>query len=98
MLVHSVFFWLKEDLAEAELYLFREKLETLKQIPAAHSVYIGTPASTDRPVIDRSYDFALTVVFEDIGKHDEYQSDPLHKTFLNECSDMFEKVLIYDAD
>ena len=27
---------------------------------------VGKPAPTDRPVIDRSYSYALTVVFKDI--------------------------------
>lgn len=98
MLVHSVFFWLKEGLSDSERYLFREKLETLKKVQSAEAVYIGTPSSTDRPVIDRSYDFALTVLFTDVSKHDEYQIDPLHKSFLNECGTMFNKVVIYDAD
>lgn len=98
MLVHSVYFWLKDGLTDQQISEFEEMLDSLKNISCAQAVYTGTPAVTDRPVIDRSYSYALTVIFEDMEKHDLYQVDPLHKAFLEKCSPMFEKVLIYDAD
>lgn len=98
MLVHSVFFWLKDGLTDQQIGEFEATLNCLKDIKLAHAVYIGTPSTTDRPVIDRSYDYALTVIFESMESHDQYQVDPLHKAFLEKCSPMFEKVLIYDAD
>jgi hypothetical protein len=82
----------------AEREMFETKLKALRNISSANAVYVGTPAETDRPVIDRSYDYALTVVFDDIEGHDVYQKDPLHKDFLENCSKFFDKVLIYDAD
>lgn len=97
MLVHSVYFWLTAEAAINEREMFKSKLSALKNIKSAHAVYVGTPAATDRPVIDRSYDYALTVIFTDIDAHDAYQSDPIHKDFLNNCAKMFEKVVIYDA-
>ena len=98
MLVHSVYFWLKSDLSDSERGDFAAGLETLKEIPAAEAVYVGTPSTTDRPVIDNSYDFALTLIFRDMDAHDAYQVDPRHKSFLETFKPMFEKVLIYDAD
>jgi len=98
MLVHSVYFWITADASSKDLEMFRTKLNALKKVSSAEAVYIGKPAATDRPVIDRSYDYALTVVFKDIDAHDAYQSDPIHKDFLHNCSKMFEKVVIYDAE
>ncbi len=98
MLVHSVYFWIIADASHKDLEMFRTKLNALKDVHSAKAVYIGRPAATDRPVIDRSYDYALTVVFKDIDAHDAYQSDPIHKDFLNNCGKMFEKVVIYDAE
>ena len=99
MLVHSVFFWLKKELSETEREQFAAGIETLKGISCAEAVYIGTPAATaDRPVMEKSYDFALTVIAKDVAAHDEYQADPIHQEFLTNFKVMFEKVVVYDAD
>lgn len=97
MLVHSVFFWLKPDLTDEQTAAFRAGLESLAGIEVAEAVYVGTPAATDRPVIDRSYSFGLTVLLPDMAAHDAYQEHPLHKAFLEQFVGSWEKVLIYDA-
>ena len=99
MLVHTVLFWLKDDLTENQKATFFNKLEKLKGIECASTVYIGTPSTTpDRPVIDTSYDACLTVLLESLKAHDAYQIDPLHTDFLNTCKPLWEQVKIYDAD
>jgi len=99
MLVHTVFFWLNKDLPGDKITEFRMGLETLTKIESAEAVYIGTPAATaERPVIDTSYDFCLTVVCKDVAAHDQYQIDPRHKAFIEQFKDCWKKVKIYDAD
>lgn len=98
MLVHTVLFWLRKDLDAATITEFRSALETLKGIQSAEAVYIGSPAETpERPVIDNSYDYCLTVILKDMAAHDAYQEDPLHVDFLKN-KNLWEKVKIYDAD
>jgi hypothetical protein len=96
MFVHSVYFWLKPDLTEEQRALFWESVHSLKTIESLRQCYIGAPASTDRPVIDRSYSCALVVVFDDDEGHDIYQKHPVHDKF-RECSNLWSKILIYDA-
>ena len=99
MLVHTVLFWLKNDLTPAQKNLFHEKLQDLKKIESCHAVYIGKPATTEkRPVIDCSYSAALTVLFKSVVEHDQYQVHPLHDAFLKNCKKLWEKVQIYDAE
>lgn len=99
MLVHSVFFWLKSDLGLETRAAFAAGLETLKGISAAEAVHVGTPADTPaRPVIDATYDFALTVILEDMAAHDAYQQNPLHQRFLEDHAAKWDAVRIYDAD
>ncbi len=98
MLVHSVFFWLKTDLTEAQRTNFRAGVESLAKIECAEAVYIGTPSTTDRPVIDKSYDIGLTVVLKDLAAHDAYQVDPIHRQFVEEFGSYWERVVIYDVD
>ena len=98
MLIHTVLFWLRKELSTSEREDFRAALDSLKQIPSAVFVYVGSPASTpNRPVIDASYDFCLTVLLEDMAAHDAYQQNPLHQKFL-ENKELWERVQIYDAD
>ena len=98
MLIHTVLFWLNKDLSSSEREDFKAALDSLKDIPAAAAVYVGSPSSTPaRPVIDASYDFCLTVLLEDMTAHEAYQQSPLHQTFL-EKKELWERVQIYDAD
>lgn len=97
MFVHSVYFWLREDLSTAEREKFLAGVRSLATIESLRHVFIGTPADTDRPVIDRSYDVALTTVFDDDAGHEAYQVHPVHEQFKADCSPLWRKVLIYDS-
>ena len=99
MLVHTVLFWLKNDLTDEERNAFEKELRSLQAIPSVDQLLVGQPASTTkRPVIDDSYDFCLTVLLCDIAAHDQYQADPHHLEFIQKCSHLWEKVMIYDAE
>jgi hypothetical protein len=99
MLSHIVVFWLKDELTADQRAAFRNGLETLKGIEAARGVYVGAPAATgDRPVIDKSYSLAVTVLFDSIADHDIYQVHPLHQAFLKQFSTFWSRVAVYDYE
>jgi hypothetical protein len=100
MLIHSVFFWLKADTSEADRESFAEALKALKEIPSVRELHVGTPAAVpDRPVVDKSYDFALTVLFDDVEGQTAYQNHPLHDAFVEgHARPLAEKLVVYDAD
>lgn len=99
MLVHSVYFWLKSETSTEQRAAFRAGLESLCGIQTVETLYVGEPAATTpRPVIERTYDFALVAVLKDVAAHDQYQVDPLHKAFLQEFSSFWNRVLIFDAE
>lgn len=98
MLVHSVYFFLKPELTAEQRADFRKGLETLKAIRSATAVYIGSPAPVaERPVLEKGYSFGLTVLFEDMPAHDNYQIDPLHKAFLDTFRGHWAKVVVFDT-
>jgi len=97
MFVHSVYFWLKPDLTEEQRAKFWEGVRSLTTIESVRQGFAGLPASTDRPIIDRSYSCALIVIFDDAAGHDAYQVHPVHDKFREECAPFWSKVLIYDA-
>lgn len=98
MLVHTVLFHLKPNLASADRDAFQAGLESLREIPTLKAYYVGRPAPvTPRPVIDASYDYALTAVFEDVAAHDVYQQHPVHLRFIETCKVHWERVRVIDS-
>lgn len=96
--VHIVNFWLRKDLTQEERQRFEAGVRALQAIDTLHFFHLGTPASTDRPVIDRSYDYCLLCVFNNKADHDAYQVDPVHDQFRETCAPLWDKVLIYDSE
>jgi hypothetical protein len=98
MLSHVVLFWLKPDLNDAQRADFRVQVNTLATIPGVIQCHIGTPSSTDRPVIDRTYSVGLNLIFPNMAAHDVYQVHPVHLAFVEKCKSMWTKVVIYDFE
>lgn len=99
MLVHTVYFYLKSDLTAAQRETFRQEVAKLGTIPHVKAFYLGTPAAvTARPVVDLSFSFAITCLFENVAAHDVYQSHPDHLAFIARCKDLWSRVQVYDAE
>ncbi|MHB9129495.1 MAG: Dabb family protein [Armatimonadota bacterium] len=97
MFIHAVYFWLKEDLTSDEREAFVRGLQSLAAIEEIVRLHIGIPAATDRPVIDRTYSYALIVEFASPAGQDAYQGHPLHTRFVQECAQYWTRVQIYDS-
>jgi hypothetical protein len=98
MLVHFVAFYLKPELTAEERSAFREGLESLRAIPGLEAYHVGTPAATPpRPVVDASYDFAITCLFADVAAHDVYAVHPIHLAFIEAHRAKWRDVRIFDA-
>ena len=100
MLVHTVVFYLRGDLTESQKTEFRQEgLESLRPIKSVQALYIGTPAAIPpRPVVDLSFTFSITAIFDDVAGHNEYQVHPTHKAFVERFKSYWTKVQIYDAE
>ena len=97
MFVHAVYFYLRDDLTAAQRDKFAAGLRSLRGIDCVRHGYIGKPASTDRPVIERSYSASLVLVFDNQDAHDSYQTDVVHDRFRAECGAFWKTVRIYDS-
>jgi hypothetical protein len=98
MHVHTVFFWLNEDVSNAERKIFEKELGKLTLDPEILQRRIGKPACTIRDVIDSSYDFGISLCFKDLGSHDKYQAGDAHQEFLKNCRDLWTRVKVYDMN
>lgn len=97
MFTHHVFFWLKNKTSNIDKQDLLKGLKTLAAIQPKISIHIGVPATTNRPVIDTSYDFSLLLVFNNLKEQESYQVDPIHEAFVKNCAHLWEKVVIYDS-
>lgn len=95
-MLHSVYFWLKDDASREQ---FEEGLRKLLRIDLIQEAHIGVPAKTEeRPVTDHSFSYALVLRFENQADHDAYQNHQDHHVFVNECKDLWERVLVLDSE
>lgn len=97
LFIHHVLFWLQDGENPAVRSKFKKALEELGSIPLIKFLHIGTPADTNREIIDSSYHYSFLIGFDDKADHDAYQLHPIHDKFRNEYSDMWTRVLIYDS-
>jgi len=98
VLVHHVFFWLKNPGSKEDLGKLIEGVNSLKKIESLRMVKIGLPAgTTKRDVIDDSYSLSLLTIFDDVNGHDAYQDHPIHTKFVETYSPLWNKVVVYDS-
>ena len=97
--VHVVYFWLKEPENQEDRSSFEKSLTNfINNSEFIQTKHLGTPAATDRGVIDNSYTYCLLVTFENKEMHDKYQVEEGHLQFIEESSNLWEKVLVYDSE
>lgn len=98
VLIHTVYFWFTDEADEEDSEFFYSELKKLSNIPLIKQKYIGVPASTEqRDVIDNSYDYSITFIFDNKEDEKAYQEHPDHLEFIDKNAHLWEKVLVYDA-
>ena len=95
--VHVVFFWLTDDTKETRDEFLTELRNFIDHVDLIKTSHIGSPAETDRPVIDNTWSYSLILSFESKKEHDLYQEHPLHKKFIENASSLWKKVRVYDS-
>ncbi|MDU0354612.1 Dabb family protein [Paraglaciecola aquimarina] len=96
--VHSVYFWLKNPTNLEDRKAFEGHLtKFISASKYVKSKHIGTKMSSDRDVVDSSYDYTLVVTFNNKAEHDLYQSEDVHLTFIEDAAHLWGKVVVYDS-
>ena len=97
-MIHTVFFWLKPGLSEADRADFVRDAKQLADAPTVLNCFVGKPAATpEREVTDHSFDYSLHLLFVDIEAHNAYQVDPAHLKFVEQQAHKFAKVKVLDT-
>jgi hypothetical protein len=96
---HHVYFWLKDEGKEEKTRRgFEAGMEKLLEIKTIARGIWGKQAGTpERPVTDKTWDYALSLEFESVANHNSYQEDPAHHGFVAAFKDLWAKVLVMDV-
>ncbi len=95
--IHHVFFFLNNPDSKQDRDKLVEGLKKLSKVKSIKSFHIGKPADTNRDVIDRSYSISWMLQFNNAADQESYQTDPVHLKFIEECSSLWKKVIVYDS-
>jgi Stress responsive A/B Barrel Domain len=95
--IHHVYFWLKNTGNVDDFTKLVDGLKKLSTVTGIKQFHIGKPANTSRDVIDGSYAVSWLLLFENDAGQAAYQTDPIHLKFIEECSHLWSKVIVYDA-
>lgn len=95
--IHHVYFWLKNTGNVEDRNKLVEGLQKLSKATTIKQFHIGKPANTSREVIDSSYAVSWMLIFDNDADQATYQTDPIHLKFIEECSHLWSKVVVYDA-
>jgi len=97
-LQHQVYFWLKNPQSTADRDKLIAGIRSLRAIETVRELHIGVPASTEkREVVDNSFSVSELMIFDDVEGQNIYQEHPIHKKFVEECSSLWTKVIVYDS-
>lgn len=97
-MVHTVFFWMNDDVDAAGEREFKDALQELEAIPSVKRMFAGPAAATaDRDVTDNSFDYSLILWFDDVDGQNAYQVHPIHTAFAEGQGPKFRKVIVYDS-
>lgn len=99
MFSHVVIFWTKKDVPNATEALIEGMNQYLKPIPGVVSFHVGRMATSERPVVDQTYQVALNLIFPDKQTQDDYQVHPQHVEFIEKVfKPNCERVVVYDFE
>ncbi len=95
---HHVYFWLTDEKNNpADRAAFEQALAGLLEIPLVASGRWAVPADVEiRPVVDQTWDYALTMRFATLEDHNIYQDHPVHSAFIQAHKPWWAKVRVSD--
>lgn len=95
---HTVYFWFKNPDSQEDRAKFEASLtEFMSNSAYAKTQFIGKPPKATREVVDDSFTYSLIASFESAEAQVKYQTEPPHLKFVEECSDLWKKVIVYDS-
>jgi hypothetical protein len=99
MFSHIVVFWINPAYLGATDELLAGANQLLRDIPGVQQFHAGKMVPSPRPVVEQSYQVALTLIFPDKPAMDAYQVHPRHVEFVEKyVKRLVKKAVVYDFE
>jgi hypothetical protein len=96
-LQHIVVIWLKEPGNATHRRMILDESEILRQIPGVLSLASGSVITSERAIVDSSFDVAMVVSFVDKTAMDAYLAHPAHVTLVTQTlKPLVAKIRVFD--
>jgi hypothetical protein len=97
--VHVVYFWLKDPSNMEDRKALEMSLQKFMQNSMyAKTKFVGVPPKASREVVDDSFAYNLVLTFASAEDQELYQNEEAHLVFIEESQDLWERVVVYDAN
>ena len=94
---HIVLLWLKDDVSTSLREDIFKKTTALSEIPGVANLRIGKVISSDRKIVDDSFDFGISMNFRSVDEMNTYLQHPQHVGFVNQyIKPNIKKIKVYD--
>lgn len=98
-LVHVVLVWLKEPGNPDHRARIVEATRSFMAIPGVEEIAVGEPVSSERPMVDDSFDVGLYMVFTSREALEAYQAHPMHEEALGTIlRPLASRTVVYDFE
>ncbi len=94
---HVIMVWLKEPGSAKMREQFVNASRELNTLPGIISRHVGVVLPSDRPIVDDSFDVAVTVTLKDKAAFEAYMDNPKHKQIVDaKLKPLVNKIVAYD--
>lgn len=96
-ITHVVMVWLNEPGNEKQRAAFIKASEQLNDLPGIVNRHVGVVMSSDRNIVDDTFDVAVTVTLENKKALQAYLNNPKHKKILHDkIKPLVNRTVAYD--
>lgn len=97
-IIHSVYFWLKDGITDAEETDFLLYFQLLSKIPLVQTLNYGKAATTPaRDVVDHSFSYNLILTFKNLEDITAYGVHPEHTAGAEKFKKYWKRVEVKDT-
>jgi len=96
-LTHVVLCWMDSTVSEESIDSLIVESKELAEIPGIINITAGRPVPSERPIVDDSFSFGITMTFSSLEEMNTYLTDERHTQFVStRVKPRLAKLLIYD--